>query len=732
MRLGSYADSDGRTTKPTDLALSRNSLDYTRPFRVTHRPLPRPTEHGGVLSEWDWRDPAERQSGHETAGILFGAGSATSGGHQIGIEKRSVARTMLDILVMSRQIRSYVGLVVLFTVSFLAFNWKFGYVFAIQVETNDCFFMFGRQFLLGFFDHPAGLLNYAGRFLGQFYHYRWLGALLVGACVLCFGVLFCGVLAKLRTRVHVSQTLFPCVLLLALHASTVLLIHDTLGLCASCGVFLGYLSFRAKVPRRVYAVAATPIIYLLLGFYAWFFVAWVVAFEWLDGPPRSGLLFKIAYVVYSIAVPLVAWRWVFPVPLRSALLWPLVPIPPFRGGVLCCSFENLVTDVILGVVLSVSLFLIPFWGRLSCGVRLPAFLRTKHRAWFRAALAIALPASAILLLVIRYDPSANAYATCRHLYKHEQWDALLEEAKKGSMHLDVQFMTNYALCKKRRLLEEMFNYPQTWGTRGLILNFSGSGESNPAEGDTYRAMCNSDLFYEMGHINLAFRHAYNAMHAMGETYDILKRMAQCSMVNGNYAMAAKYLNMLGKTLFHQEFARRYMAIIADPAAVEKEFGDLRRRYPDVDVSMRQHLVLHVRALLTNKDNPMAFDYLTAWLLLEKTKNSIVAISENIDHFKRAGYVSIPKHCQEVLLLWERQEHTSLDLRGYSYDETVATRVDQFLRDLSRCHDRHDAPRRLRAQHGETYMYYCFCVPTPAELGRLTPARNGPVAPLRQE
>ena len=42
-------------------------------------------------------------------------------------------------------------------------------------------------------------------------------------------------------------------------------------MAAGCGAFLGYLSFRGKAWRRAYALAATPILYLLLGFFAWFF-----------------------------------------------------------------------------------------------------------------------------------------------------------------------------------------------------------------------------------------------------------------------------------------------------------------------------------------------------------------------------------------------------------------------------------------------------------------------------
>ncbi len=634
---------------------------------------------------------------------------------------------------MNKRLLHFAVAAFLFVVSFLVLHWVYGYVIVIQSETNDCFFVFGHQFLMDFLDHPAGLLCYAGRFLGQFYHHTWLGALVVCSCITCFGILFHRVLSTRNTTAHISLTLIPCILLFALHTSTIWLAQDTLGLCVSCGTFLGYLSFRGKVPRRVYALVATPIIYLLVGFYASFFAAWVIVFALVDSRVRSEFLFGIAYVVFSVAVPLIAWRSVFPIPLRSALLWPLTFGQPLRMVVLHCSSADLVMDCLLAVMFCLSVFLIPFWDRLPRKTRLTSRSRAEPRKWKLVVPAIAFPILAILLCVIRYDSTLSTLVTFRQLYKNEQWDALLAEAREcRSTHLDVQFMTNFALCKKGRLLDEMFAYPQMWGTRGLVLNFSALGGLNPADDDSFRAMYNSDLFYEMGHINLAYRHAADSMHAVGETYDALKRVAQCGMVNGNYAMAAKYLNILDRTLFHDEFARRHKAIIADPVAADREFHDIRKRLPAVDVSMHRHPLSHIRVLLTNKDNRMAFDYVTAWLLLDKTKDSIVRIAHDIDHFRTEGYVSIPTHCQEVLVLWEKQEGTTTDLLGFRYDEATTIRVNEFLRELSGYRDPSEAAHRMHAGYGDTYMFFCFLVPTPAERHQRTSTGNGSGSMVRQE
>lgn len=629
----------------------------------------------------------------------------------------------------------YIALAVLFVVSFLLFQSVYGYAIDFQSETNDCFFVFGSPFLLEFFDHPAGPLRYAGRFLGQFYHYRWLGALIVTAGITCFGFLFHRVLTKFDKTAPAFQTLLPCTVLLALHTSTLYLVHDTLGLCASCAAFWGYLSLRGKLARRVYALVATPIAYLVLGAYAWFFVAWVVVSEWLDGPLRSGLIFKLTYVIYGIAVPLAAWRWLFPISLRGAIVCPFIMIPPFRSGSAIHPTPLSVTDCVLAIALWTFVMVIPFLGRLSAGTRIATLWRAKLGTGGRVALALSALVLVILLLWSRYDARLATAVACHNLYKQEQWGAVLEAAKRNP-HGDfrLQFMTNFALYKKGKLLDEMFSYPQPWGTRGLVFNFSGT-RVDPREDDTGVAMYNSDLLYEMGHVNAAFRHAYNSMTAHERTYDTLRRMAECSIANGNYDMARKYLNLLDRTMFHRDFARHYKAIIADPEAVEREFGDLRKRLPVDDSHVFGPQFLAFLILLEAKPaNRMALDYLMAWLLLDKSESSIASIccAEGIQQLKTAGYTSIPIHCQEALLLREALGHAPIDLQGYRYDQATVARVNRFFEDVAPYSDKQVAREYAQTRHDDTYLFYHFFVVTHGEAQQMMKARGFFSGTLREE
>jgi hypothetical protein len=431
---------------------------------------------------------------------------------------------------------------------------------------------------------------------------------------------------------------------------------------------------------------------------------------------------------------LAAWRWAFLIPLHNALICPLMSGPPFRSGLLDYGVKQFVLDICLCVVLSAWLLLAPYVGRArgersSGGGRIASFWGSWPAGRRAAAASVVLTAIGVVLGAVRYDRELSAYVASHKLYKSGQWDALLERARSSpSTDLRIQFMTNYALYRKRALLDEMFNYPQTWGARGLVFNFTGRSWS-PEEDDTRRAMYNSDLFCEMGHINIAFRHAYDYRYAAGQRYDVLKRMAQCSIANGNYDMATKFLNVLQKTLFHKDFARRHKQTIANPDVLAKEFGELEKRLPVDRHDIRMQPVdTFVKLLDAKPDNRMACDYLTAWLLLDKSDASLFTIPTYVEEFRTAGYESLPVHCQEALLLLERQVGETVDLRGFAYDETVRARVDRFFDDWSRYAGRRDTSQRLRALYGETYMFYFFFAAAPSE----SPEAGGYGEPLRQE
>ena len=130
-------------------------------------------------------------------------------------------------------------------------------------------------------------------------------------------------------------------------------------------------------------------------------------------------------------MPVAAWRWIFPIPFSSAVAWPIAFGPPVRTGSPPYTVGHIAVNCLLVVALFACLLLIPFWDRFSRGNRLTAFWRARPRMWKRVVPLVALSVFALVFHLVRYDGALSSLVACRRLYKCEQWDALLEQARRN-------------------------------------------------------------------------------------------------------------------------------------------------------------------------------------------------------------------------------------------------------------------------------------------------------------
>ncbi|MEW6754626.1 MAG: DUF6057 family protein [Candidatus Latescibacterota bacterium] len=576
------------------------------------------------------------------------------------------------------------SLPLLFALCFATYAWVLDYVILVQYESPASYFVFDRQFLAQWLDHPGGLVLYAGRFLRQFFHFEWLGALVISSLAVLLALLLYGIRGRLGQSPTAFHTLAPCILVVALYSASTF----TVGLVAACAAFLLYLALPAGGARQACALLSTPALYLAAGGFSWLFVAWVTLGEWLARPTGRSRVFAVLYPALALCLPLVAHRWLFPVSLRAAWLYPF-DLP-----------QALHERVLLGYLL-----LTPAWPRLPVGARLESFLRSAHSSRVQCGLLLAL---GVLLVALVSDPAARQFARLHRLYRQGQWDRILEEVRRHpSSDVMTQFFTDHALCRRGRLLDEMFRYPQAWGTRGLVLNFPGEAEQ------LRQAMYDSDLYFALGHVNAAYRMAYNQIGFLGPAYASMRRMVECNVANGSFEIALKHVRILERTLFHRGFARQYRALVADPAAAERHFAALRERRPTVELDVNLGEFAALLALVKSSPrNRMAFDYLTAWCLLDKA--ALPFVVENLPGFRQAGYAALPLHCQEALLVWESLSSAPVERLGYAYSAGVGARFAEFGRLLGRLPAAGDLEGTLKPAFGGTYMYYYAVTATPLE------------------
>ena len=158
----------------------------------------------------------------------------------------------------------------------------------------------------------------------------------------------------------------------------------------------------------------------------------------------------------------------------------------------------------------------------------------------------------------------------------------------------------------------MFDYNQN-GIAGLLPD---------VKEDATSPLPTAEAFYHLGMINVAQRSVFEAQEAIldfqksGRCY---KRLAQTNLINGNYAVARKYLSALQKTLFYKEWANETLPLLGNEKAIAQhpEYGRLRQMACNEDFYFSDHVTPEMLENLyfSNTNNRLAYQYLLAYYLL---------------------------------------------------------------------------------------------------------------------
>ncbi len=285
-----------------------------------------------------------------------------------------------------------------------------------------------------------------------------------------------------------------------------------------------------------------------------------------------------------------------------------------------------------------------------------------------------------------------------HYVQIEEWNKVTDQARKyPGVNQLVTYYTNLALYKTGHLADRMFSFPQH-GAGGLQLEWK-RDEVTPFFG--------GEVFYHLNHFNEAYRWAFESMVAKGMNPRSLKRLVQTSIINGHYAIAEKYLSILGHTQYYKKWAEQYRKSLADNSEMSQNAEVSAKRkflmntdFVSVDLGLNQLLQEH-------PDNLMAFEYQMATFLL--TKN-IKGFADNIYRIKDLGYREIPVNYEEALLFCMIYFKKDLVPEGYTIRPETIQRKNDYIAQLSRFGNNKDkAASELRKQFGNTCWYYLHFV-----------------------
>ncbi|KPJ56285.1 MAG: hypothetical protein AMS16_02715 [Planctomycetes bacterium DG_58] len=578
----------------------------------------------------------------------------------------------------------------------------------------------------GFFEkflrRPRGLLEYVSAFLMQLCSFPWLGALVITAIA---GLICLGTRGLLRVmhdgRIHPAAYFTPAVLLLMVHGQYRHRLATSVALLGALALANAYVRLR---PRRSWVRGAVFLI--LVGIFYYAAGGMVVLFGALCGLfellKSRRIVLGVLCILLAAALPLAVATYSY----RISTVEAYVPLLlPDEGALLPTRYplvRQLVFHAVLLLFFPAAAILAGLSKQGGASGRKPGSLRRRGdedvttippthspaNAWTAISFAVFLIVSAILTAV-SFDAGAKTRLQIDYHADHEQWDAVLESARRLSPRfydLYAVHDVNRALYHTGRLPDEMLDFPQR-GVPGIRLT--------PEQKDLigYRKFAHFSL--ELGRVNFAQHWGHTAIEIKGERPSLMKLLVKVCVLKNRPELARTFLRSLKKSLLGRSWAKEYLRRLdADPQMTEDPELQhvrsvmLRRDYGYGGFGGFTYHEALLQPLLRNRRNRMAFEYLMAYFLLQKRPDLVVA---NLHRLADFDYVGIPRHYEEAILVHRRlNPDAKQDLRGRRVRPETVERFRGFYRDVlhyerSKGAEKGAALRTLTERWGNTYFFY---------------------------
>ena len=548
-------------------------------------------------------------------------------------------------------------------------------------------FLFTKAYFLETCARPGGFSNYAGRFFTQFYLYAGWGALIVSLSLVAMQQLVYAIGRRFKQSVSAGWFLS---FLPALFYWYLLCDENSQfgGVAASLLVLLFTLIatyIQSDRLRRIYLIIMIPLLYWMAGIAVTLAVVILLGYEWMIIKREKKWLsiLSIVSVLLVIACPFIAKYFIVHYPLER-LAW----------GVDYVHFTTItpVRIIILWILTIVATLLLPYFPKIT---------KPKLRKLILPVQAIGLILIAYILIGrMAYPSNASREEIMAYDYysKTRNWNKIIQMANRKSPGVPMTVAClNLALYKTGQLPEKMFNYFQN-GPEGLLPTF---------QRDFMIPTVTGEIYYYLGFVNTAQRFAFEAMEALPDyqkSVRSIKRLAETNLINGQYAVADKYLSLLENTLFYRNWAKETRAYLysEDKINAHPEWGELRRFQTTTDflVSEKEKDMMLGIFFQQDRDNRMAYEYLLAYSLLTKDIKNFPNYFRMKTNF---SYPAIPKSYQEALIyIWGLSHNELTDSIPFPVSNSVKQEVEAY----ANTYTNYQSPEPfLRKRFSKTWWYY---------------------------
>lgn len=352
--------------------------------------------------------------------------------------------------------------------------------------------------------------------------------------------------------------------------------------------------------------------------------------------------------------------------------------------------------------------------------------KREQRPWLQSLITLFLLFLAIIGVskVWYHDANFQKELAMNRAIEDLDWERALTYARDGSSEVkptrQIVMYKNLAIFRLGRAGDEMFNYPE------------GATQQNAPWRVRMTQIGAKLIYYHYGKENFCYRWCMEDGVEFGWKAETLKFMARTSMLNHEWEVARKYLNMLKQTTFHKTWAKRYERYLESPDAfdLEKLEASVKAGKPLLDEQgMKEfapimHLMTYPDRL--DGDNSLVEMYLIQTFgkgngedpLFQEMTLIGALYMKDIDHFwprfmKYATLhpdVKMPRHYQEAAYLYGHLEN-KVDISHMPFDKEVRDSYERFMKFNEQCGPMTEEQKAVAfyPQFGNTFYYFYFLV-----------------------
>lgn len=536
--------------------------------------------------------------------------------------------------------------------------WRILYPFALTYQEQLQLFLFDGDYFCGRMAEPGGFARYVAEFLMQFYNSVTIGALIIAVLYM--------LVQRLTWRLMGSDSYYvwsfiPVIMLwYAMGDESVMLTYVVallMALSAALAWRLVQLVRLGKLVRLALVLVTIPLLY------------------WLIGP--MVLLVAVLMMPWAVAVP--ALVYALALILLSAHYLPF----PMLRVVLGISYYR-IPETMPYMLMAIPVVI---WIMALFIKKLP-----QPKPWVACVQVLVVAVLVLVPKAFGFDARKYDLIEYDYLVRIGDWKGVIAKAEKRMPDLPMSVSaTNLALGMTNQLGDRAFNFYQR-GSEGLLPKFERNFATSQLTGEIY---------FNLGLVNTAQRFAFESMEAIpnyNKSARVVKRLAETNLINGQYEVARKYLQMLEKTIFYRPWAQRTMAMLGDEKAIDAHplYGKLRQYRLQEDFLFSDRELDKICGLLFmhNQQNQMAAQYLLMMPLLDGDVSRFMNYVQYVQN--RIAYN--PRHCQEAIAFAFFQQ------RQNPPQGLVSPLILQQMNDFSRMYSQDKNSPEL-SRYKNTVWYY---------------------------